>query len=261
MDEAIFFTIAISVLPVVVRIAALVLTMPLLSGRMVGFRVKTALVVALAVAIVPGATAWEIGPVTGPSQLVFTIINEALVGALMGLSCAVVFSGVQVAGGLIEGLCGLSLSSIGDTSDGVTPGGPYVKLFWWTTAAVFIATGGVGQVIEGLLFSFVVLPVGAAVFDQSFLEFLVQSIGYAFEFGISAVLPAVAGLLVASIVLGMAQRNFPQFGGLQVGLGIKTIFGMAMTSIVLLSAPWIVTGGLEMTLGEFKSWLEMIGTG
>lgn len=261
MDETIFFATAISLLPAVVRITALVLTMPLVSSQLVGFRVKTALVVALSIVIVPGAVSWEALGVLDPFALTLTVINEALIGALMGLSCAVIFSGVQLAGGLIEGLCGFSLASIGNGSEEGATGGPYVKLFWWTTAAVFIAAGGIGQIIDGLLFSFVILPVGTSVFDQSFLNFLVRSIGYGFEFGISAVLPAIAGLLVASMVLGMAQRNFPQFGGLQVGLGIKAIFGMAITSVVLISAPWVITGGLELTLGEFRSWLEMVGAG
>lgn len=261
MDETIFFVFVTSLLPAVARITALVLTMPLMSSSFVGLRVKMALVVALSIAIIPGPIAKETMGVIDPLELTLIFINEALIGALMGLSCAVIFSGVQLAGGLIEGLCGLSLSSIGNAGDAETAGGPYVKLFWWTTAAVFVAAGGIGQIIDGLLYSFVVMPVGTAVFEQSFLNFLVRSVGYGFEFGISAVLPAIAGLLVASVVLGMAQRNFPQLGGLQVGLGIKAICGMAITSVVLLSAPWMIAGGVEFTLGEFQSWLEMMRAG
>ncbi|MDG2014524.1 MAG: flagellar biosynthetic protein FliR [Pirellulaceae bacterium] len=261
MSDAILTATLLTALPAVVRITAMVMTMPLVATRVVPVRVKLAFILALSLAVVPGAVANSEAPSLQWTALLLTLINEVLVGALMGLSCAIMLSGIQIAGSVIEGLCGFSMVSFGAPADSETGGGPLGKLFWWTTVAVFVAAGGIGRMIDGLLFSFTALPTGTAVFDQSFLDFLVTSIGYAFEFGVSAALPAIAALLVASIVLGMVQRNFPQLGGLQVGLGIKAMFGMAVTSIVLLSTPWIINGGFELTLGELKNWLELRETG
>jgi flagellar biosynthesis protein FliR len=91
--------------------------------------------------------------------------------------------------------------------------------------------------------------------DRSFQEFLVQSLTQAFSFGLSAAMPAIAALLAASLVLGMAQRNFPQLGGMQVGLNAQAICGMLVTSCLLLTAPWIVNGGLQVTLDQLQSFL------
>ena len=250
--------IALAVFPVVVRITAMVLTMPLIASRTVPFRVKMALVFALSMLVVPGLVATGAGNHATLTSLVVALINEALIGALMGLSLSVVLAGVQIAGALIEGLCGFSLAAFGGT-DAEEGNGPFARLFWWTTAAVFVAAGGVGQVVDGLLTSFSVLPIGTAIFDQSFVDFLVTSLGHSFEFGLAAALPAIVALLTASVVLGMAQRNFPQLGGLQVGLGIKAIFGMLVTSAVLLSAPWVINGGFELTLDELITFLEQPG--
>ena len=261
MNDQFLLAMTLTALPVVVRITAMVLTMPLVASRVVPPRVKAALVIALSVMVVPNVFAAGNLPPTNLVSLALAMVNEVLIGALMGLSLSVILAGVQLAGTLIEGLCGFSLTAFGGTPDSENGSGPFAKLFWWTTAAVFIAAGGVGQVVDGLLFSFAVLPVGNAVFDQSFVDFLVNSIGRSFEFGLSAALPAIAALLVASMVLGMAQRNFPQLGGMQVGLNIKAIFGMVVTSLVLLSAPWIINGGFELTMDELRSLLEQVKTG
>ena len=250
-------------LPVVVRIAAMVMTMPVVAGKIVPPRVKAALVISLSVLIIPAVIMN-----TEPSQTAipaisyaFGLVNEALIGALLGMSLSVILAAAQLAGSLIEGLSGLSMAAFGAPADGDAGNSPLAKLFWWTTIAVFVAAGGLGQVVDGMLGSFTAMPVGTVIFDQSFVDFLVSSIGYAFEFGMSAALPAIAALLVASLVLGMAQRNFPQLGGMQVGLSIKSIFGMTVTSVVLLSAPWIVNGGFELTMNQLQTFIQQFSAG
>lgn len=250
-----------AILPVMVRIAAMVLTMPLAAHRTVPMRVKLALIVALSMVTVPAIATQGDVAFSGPAVLVLSLFKEALIGAVMGLSLSLILAGVQLAGSLIEGLCGFSGSAFGSTRDSGSGGGPMAQLFWWTTIAVFIAAGGVGRVVDGLLGSFTTLPVGSAVFEQSLLDFLVLSLGQAFEFGLSAALPAVAALLVASVVLGMAQRNFPQLGGMQVGLNIKAVFGMVVASAVLLSTPWIINGGFELTIDRLQLFLQKASTG
>ena len=96
--------------------------------------------------------------------------------------------------------------------------------------------------------------------DRSFVDFLTHSLSQAFQFGLSAALPAVAALLVASVVMGMTQRNFPQLGGMQIGLSIKAIFGMIVTSAALLVAPWVIFGGFEMTVDQLQTWVQQAAT-
>ena len=185
MSDAVLTAILLTAIPAVVRITAMVMTMPLVATRVVPMRVKVAFILALSLAVVPGAVATAETPSLEWTALLLTLVNEVLVGALMGLSCSIMLSGIQITGSVIEGLCGFSLASFGAPADSETGGGPLGKLFWWTTVAVFVAAGGVGQLIDGLLFSFTALPTGTSVFDQSFVDFLVTSIGYAFEFGVS----------------------------------------------------------------------------
>ena len=160
MTEALLVSSTLIGLPVVVRITAMVMTMPVFAGRVVPLRVKAALVIAFSVLVIPTVSSHACLPASNPAAYMTGLINEALLGALMGLSLSLILAGVQLAGSLIEGLCGLSLNSFGSIPDADAGNGVVARLFWWTTVAVFIAAGGVGQVVDGMLVSFQQLPVG-----------------------------------------------------------------------------------------------------
>jgi flagellar biosynthetic protein FliR len=256
MTDPIPSSVILAGLPAVIRVAAMVLTMPLLSGRVVPVRVKTAVIVALSLVVVPQALNQPVpSPWPGPGAAGLVLVQEGLLGALMGFSLSVMLAAAQLAGSLLEALCGFSVTTFGGTSEGGEQGGPLARLFWWTTAAVFVAAGGVGQVVDGLLGSFHTIPAGTAAAGQPLVDFLTQAVGQAFSFGLSAALPAIAALVVASMVLGMAQRNLPQLGGMQIGLNVKAVCGMVVTSVVLLSTPWLIHQGFELTLQQLQDCL------
>ena len=258
MNEPMLVAAVLGGLPVVVRLTAMALTMPVLAGRMVPVRVRLALVFAVAALITP-TVSQGIDPDSIHSlALGMGLVHEALIGSLMGLAFNVMLAAARLAGSLIEGLCGFSMATFGVSPDEETGTGPFSRLFWWTTAAVFVAMGGIGRVVAAVMDSFAVMPAGEAVLDRSFFDFLVTAVGQSFEFGLTAVLPAIAALLVASIVLGMARSSFPQLDGIQVGLGIKAVVGMVVTSVVLLSTPWMIHGGLELTADQLQELLSRL---
>ncbi len=184
------------------------------------------------------------------------LIGEALIGEVLGISFSVVLAAARLVGGLLEGLCGFSISTFGGSSPDRSSGGALSQLFWWTTLAVFVAMGGLGQLIGGLLQSFQLIPAGQAGFDKPFLELLVNTLSQSFYFALTAGLPAVAAMMVASLVLGMTQKSFPQLGGMQVGLSIKALFAMVVASVLLLTTPWIINGGFELAMTHLMDLLS-----
>ncbi len=231
---------------VLARMAALVFTLPLISSRHVPFRLRIGLVIAMAIPVALSVPALALQ--SGFSALDFGIalVHEALVGAVMGLSAQVVLAAARVAGSVLESLSGMSFPEMNPSWQDDGSGGQILsRLFWWTTLAVFTASGGATAVIGGALASFEWWPPGTANFQREFIDFLVLAVGNGFEFGLRAALPGVIALLVASAVVGITQRSCPQLGGMQIGLTIKTVAGVLATSLVLLSTPWIISKGLE----------------
>ncbi len=260
MSEHILSATALTYLPALVRLTALAMTLPVISGRVVPIRLRFAFVFALALIVIPSLGTAS-NPETHPVAFGLSLVHEVLIGALMGLSLNLMLAAVHVAGALIEGLCGFSMASFGVAPDPDAGQGVFARLFWWTTVAVFVASGGLNLMVGAVMESFVTLPPGAAALDRSMLEFLVQALGQSFEFGVMTALPAIAALLVASMVLGMAQKNFPQLGGMQVGLGIKAICGMLAASLVLISLPWMIRSGVDLTTGQLQELIQQVSAG
>lgn len=246
--------------PVLARMLALAFTLPVLSSRWLPGRYRIALAIVLTLAILPLVAISHDSagsPVAFGPAWIMALINEGLIGASMGLAARVVLEAARLAGLMIESMCGLSFG----VAAGIDPahsesGGPVLsQLFWWTSLAVFIASGGVREMLGGIIHSFYLWPAGTASFDRGFLDFLVAALGNGFEFGLRAALPGIVALLVATAVLAMTQRNCPQLGGLQVGLGLKSASGLVVTSLLLLSAPWVVRHGMDITWQQLQEWV------
>ncbi len=238
-------------IPALVRLTALAFTLPLVSSSNVPVRIRFAFAVVLAFLIVPMVVSSQV-----PAEPVFdlrwamTLIHEALIGASMGLAAQVLLAAAQVTGSMIESLCGLTFG-LPDESGEQENGSILARVFWWTAVAVFIATGGATAMIAGVIESFQICPPGTASFDQGMLVFFTMALGNCFEFGLRAALPGLAALMVAAAVLGITQRNCPQLGGMQIGLGLKAIAGLLVTSMLLLSTPWLVSNGFD------ESWSQL----
>ena len=232
--------------------------MPGPGSKLVSVRIKLALCFAICCFVVPYQidNSFSFSDV-GVVGLVIAAMYELLLGALLGLSVSLMLAAGHVVGSLIAGLSGFSLGALGGGAE-QEKGDPVSQLFWWTTLAVFIAMGGIGQVVEALLQSFQVIAPGTAQMNDSFLQFLTNTLSQAFQFGLSVSIPAIAALLVASAALGMVQRNFPQLGGLQVGLNLKSIVGMLITSITLVSAPMALQSGLQANFEQWWNWLDLM---
>ena len=209
----------------------------------------------LTAAVVPTVVSTTGAVSLEPVKFGLSLVNEILIGALMGLSLWVILAAIKLVGGLVESMSGLSLAGMLDTANTDDGNSALSKLFWWTMVAVFIAAGGVNQIVDGLLNSLLLVPAGSASFDQSFLTFFVNAISSSFEFGLRAAMPAIVALTASIMVLGMVQRSLPQFGGMQIGLASKSIIGILVTSLLLISAPWVILSGCESVVSQFEHLL------
>ena len=243
------------ILPVAVRVAAVVFTAPVLGVRSIPWIIRIWVSVGLTIAVVPTVVGNSDSISIEPVKYALSLINEILIGSLMGLSLWVMLAAIKIVGGLVESMSGLSLAGMLDSSASDGGSSPISQLFWWTLVAVFVAAGGINQIVNGLLNSFLLVPVGSASFDQSYLDFFVSVLTSSFEFGMRAAMPAVVALFASTIVLGMTQKSMPQFGGMQIGLGTKSILGILLTSLLLISAPWVIFGGCESVFDQFEQFL------
>ena len=216
---------------VFMRLMGLAISAPLLSRRDLPFQVRILLCIALGLVIAPLAAA---GARVQPQNLVHLatlVAGEFLTGVLLGLGLMFLVQGMQCAGEMISRVAGIGMNDIYDpTSDSeVTAIAQFLFLVGLTT---FLSVGGDRALLGGLLESFRHLPPGEMMTAQQCSELLVDMLQASFVLAIRVAAPALAALLVVTLVLGLISRTLPQLNLLMLGFGIN---GLAALGVILLT--------------------------
>jgi flagellar biosynthetic protein FliR len=230
-----------------VRVATLMLIAPVLSPFELAMRWRLAVAVAIAVLLTPLA----IGRVESPPQTLGPWLamagGEALVGLMLGLGVRIMFTSMQVAGGLISQMSGLQMAEVFNPAlGGSVP--VFSQLLLLVATAVFLLIGGHRQLIEALLDSFAGVPMGHATFSASAVQGVTTLVANSFALGLRAAVPAVVALLLATLIVGFIGRTLPQLNVMSLGFGINVMTALVAFGVSLGGACWLFQDALGPTI-------------
>ena len=219
------------------RIGALVATAPLLKLETLPVTVRGLLAVTLSLLVMP---LYAHLSYTSPWNLLAfggSVINEIVIGLLLGLGMQVLLSGVQVAGQIVAHLSGMSLAEISSpTFDGGTS--VFTEIFHYVTLAVFVAVGGHRMVLAALLDTFQWAPPGHATFGDSFAEVMIGILQQSFLLGIRAAAPIMIALFMSTLLLGLISRTLPQINVIAVGFGLNSMLTIGAILVSVGTVAW-----------------------
>jgi len=206
-----------------VRIAALIAAMPIFSSSFVNQRTKLILALALTVIIAPVIP--EVPQVDAISiQGVLLIIQQVLIGVLMGFIFHLVFAVFTIGGQIVAMQMGLGFATMIDPINGSQA--PVLSMFFilLVTLLFFIFNGHLAMV--GVLAeSFTSMPIDVdAVSRKSFWD-IVSWASKMFVGAVLVSLPAVTALLLVNMSLGVIGRSAPQLNIFAVGFSITITAG------------------------------------
>lgn len=212
---------------VLARTGALMATAPVFSTLAMPRQVRAFLAVAMSLLVAPAFLNTSLPPTANLAEFGRLMVNEVLVGLLLGLGMQLLFSGIQVAGQIVSQLSGLSLADV------FSPGfdedvSIFSQLFYFLTIAVFVAVGGHRIVTSALLDTFSSLPPGHAALGGSFVDVITSIVTQSFALGIRAAAPLTVALLLANLVLGLVSRTLPQINVIAVGFGVNSLLALGL---------------------------------
>ncbi len=229
---------------VFLRVSGMLLVAPVLGARVVPRRAKLVLAVALTYLLAPLVPpAAPIDPLSAAGLL--TAVQQVAIGVAIGFAVQVVFDALLLAGQAIAMTMGLGFATLVDPSRGVAT--PVVGQFFIIMGLLlFLAVDGHLLLLQVLADSFRWMPPGPDGLDGTDLATLVAWGGKIFEVGIVIALPAVVGLLVINVALGVVSRAAPQLNLFAVGFPLGMMFGFLM---LVLGLP-ALQGSFERLLDE-----------
>ncbi len=222
---------------VLARIGALVATAPIFGTKAAPVQVRALLAIAMTLIVTPLYASQA--PVDLGNMLVFAkfVLGEAILGLLLGLGVMILLSGVQLTGQIISQLGGTALAegfdSIADENLPV-----YSQMFYFLTLTMFVLLDGHRQLTEALLDTYVWMPPGQGALGESFVAAFTMLLGQSFLLGVRAAAPAMAALLLATLVLGLIGRTLPQLNILVVGFSVNALLTSAIVVVSLGAIGW-----------------------
>ena len=198
---------------VIVRISAIIFVAPVFNNRNIPVKVKVGISVFLGLIIMNlvDYTAVSYEGVLGYSILV---VKEAITGILIGMGSGFPTTQVQ--------------TTITST------------FFSAIFLLMFLASDMHYFVIDALVDSYDLIPIGGAVLQPSLYQIFLKFITDYFIIGFRIILPVFACILIVNVVLGILAKVAPQMNMFVIGMQIKVFAGLALLIIVMSLFPGVV---------------------
>jgi flagellar biosynthetic protein FliR len=242
---------------VLVRVAALLMVVPIFGARGVPkrWRILAALVFSLIIApTLPPVPTIDPLSVAG----ILLVAQQIIIGVTMGFVLGLIVSSFVVAGESMALGMGLGFAQTVDPQNGVSV--PIVSQFLTVVATLlFISLDGPALIVKMLADSFVWLPIAPVGLSP---ETFWRVVGFGQSMFINAILialPVIISLLMVNLAMGVITRAAPQLNIFSIGFPTTLLIGFFL---ILVSSPtWvpILEHFLQQTLQFISDLLRQSG--
>ncbi|SFN65549.1 flagellar biosynthetic protein FliR [Formivibrio citricus] len=217
------------------RIFGLMIVDPFFSSRSIPVRVRVGLSILLVLLVAPNLQPLPHIPVVSP-QGILIALKELLIGASLGFTVRLIFTGMEMAGHLSGLQMGLGFATFYDPQHATST--PVVaQLLSLFMLLVFLAFDGHLVVLRALLESYAQLPIGPAPPGAGGLKLMADFGAFVFRSGVMLSLPVLAALLVTNLAIGVMTRAAPQLNVFAIGFPLTLAIG---AGALYLSLPYLV---------------------
>src|SRR3954447_2367961 len=219
-----------------------VLVAPPFNSSAIPSPVKAAMAIALAVTVYGRIAPGLPDPTLG--FLVVTAVTEVAIGAALGFLVQVLFSAVQIAGGILDTAGGFSLQPAYDPL-ALTANGPIGRLHFQLASTLLFTSGGHLLIVRGFVESYKGLPLGAALPTKELAHDLINAFSMMFLAALQIAGPMVAVLLLADLALALLSRAAPSLNVFQTSFPVKIMLTLTLLSLTFPLLPPAVNTLIE----------------
>jgi flagellar biosynthetic protein FliR len=207
-------------------------------------QLKVLFALAISIALQPVVATPSIHLMDNVLTFGIAVVNEVVVGILIGYVVLLSFISIQVAGEAADMQVGFGMASVADPVTGVSVS--IIGQFQYTFATfIFFIMNGHHQTLEGLAKSFQLVPIGSDLLKIPITAGLIDLIGVAYITGLRIGAPIMLSVMMMDVVIGFIGRATPRLNLMQSGYTLKMGIGL---SVLLFSLPAFIL----LTKGTFN---------
>lgn len=218
---------------------------PGLGGGYVSARVKVALTVFVALALLPTVTVPASDTAIG---LVGVVARELAIGLALASAVQALVAGVELAGHLSGYQIGYSYAATIDPMSGAR-NNTVTALFGLLAVLTLLGVDGHHTMLRALAASYEALPIGGGGVDASLAARVRDIFGLVFSVGARLAAPIVIVMLVVEVAVGLVARTAPSLGFMVVGYPIRLGLGLFVLGLVVAAVPGVVSGLVDGAIG------------
>ena len=230
---------------VLLRVSAMVVTIPVISEGTIPVRFKAALSIIIAIVIFP-LVVGQIPPTKNYHiiQLIFLMIGEALIGITIGFVSRFIFAAIQTAGNIIGLEMGFSIANVIDpmSSEQISI---VTELQYLIAMLLFLTLNAHHLFFQAIIQSYVVLKPLSFHFSGSLMQLIFEASKEMFVIALKLAAPIMAVMVFTNVALGIMARTVPQMNIFIVGFPLQIALGLVFLG---LTAPLFV----RMTAGVYS---------
>lgn len=181
-------------------------------------------------------------------------VRELTFGFVLGLGLTIVFSGLQLAGELIDQQTGIGLSGVFnpgfDMSAGVSG-----QALYQLGVIVFLTMPPISGhllMISALLDTFQVVPVGEAWVGQSAVDLMSDLVHQSLVLGIQVAAPVLVAMAFTALTMGFLGHTVPQINVLNLGFPVRAIINICVLSLSLAGTAYLLIELIPVAIQQLK---------
>lgn len=234
---------------ILVRVSCFVFIAPFFSMSNVPRRMRVGLSIFITALLYQVITPAEFGMFETVLDYAILVMKEAIAGLLIGFGSNICMAILNFAGTIADMETGLSMVTLMDPNTRQQTSFTGV-LYQYAFTMMLIASGMYRYLLGAIADSFVLIPVGGAVFrSELMLSTIIQFLSDYVILGFRIVLPIFCVILLLNAVLGIMAKVSPQMNMFAVGMQLKVLVGLG----VLFLTTYMMPGAADFIFTEMKT--------
>ena len=230
-----------------VRIAALLMAVPVFSSSFVPMRIRLMLAIGLTIIIAPIIPQVPLIDAISVNGMLL-ILQQVLIGVVMGFIFHFVFAAFTIGGQVVAMQMGLGFSTMVDPVNGAQV--PVLSMFYILLVTLFFFLLNGHLALIGLLAdSFTTMPISFEGLQRENFWTMANWASEMFIGSILVALPAVTALLLVNMSLGVIGRAAPQLNIFAVGFSITIAAGFY---VIMVSLPVVLVQFQNISTDAFN---------
>jgi len=233
------------------RLGTMVMLMPGLGEQGIPVQIRLVIALVLTLLMLPlHRAAYTVDITKSFAPVIGLLLQELMVGAVLGLTARLALSALQVAGATIAQQLGLGFVTTVDPTQGQQ--GVLVGNFLaMLGVALIFATDLHHLVIAALNDSYRLFRPGVSLPTGDIAELMLTTVGGAFRVGVQIAAPFLVFGLLFNVGLGVLARLMPQLQVFFLGLPASIMIGFSLLLLIVGALMATFLGYIGDVLGEF----------